>query len=632
VNKKEPLPPLPETDIYAVAVNSKGVIFAGSSPQGKVYRFNEQGQWEVYFEPKAEYIWSMVFDKEDNLYIATGTEGKIYKITGKNSGGIYYDSDETHILSLAIDKNGKLLAGSSDHGLLYRIDEAQKAVVLLECIRPELRSIIVSPDNTIYLTCLGDRRANLQAPVIARFKTSDLVTLQGVLVYNAAPSAEPAPAPAAASKDPKATPASEAKPAPAADKEKKITLASTVYRIKENGYPEIVVEIDQVIHSLLLQGKDVLMGSGPKGYLLKVDTDDKITKVMKFSNEHITQLINGDNGDIYAINSNPGAVYLIKKTPELDGTFESNVIDSGLFADWGKIKVIGKGKWEIYTRSGNSFIPDKSWNPWVLNNGDKLQNPAARYLQYRLVLKEGEVYRIEVNFLPRNQPPRITNLRILPPDIGFVKIDAAPTQLQSQTMEELLGPLKLVGTPTPDKFQPLVKEGLRTILWNARDPNSDEMRFKVYIRKEQDSAWKLLSSEDLEESFYTWDTLGWDDGIYYAKIEANDGKSNPKNLAKETDASSDYWIIDHTAPKITITAETPTKVTVVIEDALSNLSGIGYSYDGQEYLPLFPEDGQLDSNKETYIIERDPKKPLYIRAKDDFDNTTGSYLPPVEKK
>ena len=46
-----------EPEIFAVAVDAKGVVYAATSPDGKVYRI-ENGQAAEYFSPGARYIWA----------------------------------------------------------------------------------------------------------------------------------------------------------------------------------------------------------------------------------------------------------------------------------------------------------------------------------------------------------------------------------------------------------------------------------------------------------------------------------------------------------------------------------------------------------------------------------------------
>ena len=70
---------LPESEVTALAVGPDGALYAGTSPRVKVYRI-EKGKALVFFEPKAEYIWSLAFGDHDTVYVGTGIPGRIFRV------------------------------------------------------------------------------------------------------------------------------------------------------------------------------------------------------------------------------------------------------------------------------------------------------------------------------------------------------------------------------------------------------------------------------------------------------------------------------------------------------------------------------------------------------------------------
>src|SRR4029453_7634896 len=54
-----------EPEVFAVWVDAKGTVYAGSSPNGKVYRFaadtkpDAAGKATVWFDPQQTYIWQL---------------------------------------------------------------------------------------------------------------------------------------------------------------------------------------------------------------------------------------------------------------------------------------------------------------------------------------------------------------------------------------------------------------------------------------------------------------------------------------------------------------------------------------------------------------------------------------------
>ena len=140
----------PEIEVFALAVASDGDVFAGTSPNGKVYRIDNKGQHEVYFDPEQTYIWSLAFaqdpgkDKAPDLFVGTGDKGKIYRVTSRGKGELYYESGQRHVVSLAFDGQGRLLAGTDPNGILYRIESKRKAFALYDSDMPEIRNLQVT--------------------------------------------------------------------------------------------------------------------------------------------------------------------------------------------------------------------------------------------------------------------------------------------------------------------------------------------------------------------------------------------------------------------------------------------------------------------------------------------------------
>ncbi len=66
-------------------VDAKGVVYAGTSPDGKIYRI-ENGKATEYFDPHARYIWALKFGRDGSLFAATGDQGKIFRVTSCRAG------------------------------------------------------------------------------------------------------------------------------------------------------------------------------------------------------------------------------------------------------------------------------------------------------------------------------------------------------------------------------------------------------------------------------------------------------------------------------------------------------------------------------------------------------------------
>ena len=130
-----------EVSAQALAWGPDDHLYVATGPRGAVYRLAPSYQHDSnagtgtspWFDPGAEYIWDLAFDRAGRLFVATGTEGKIFRVESNTSGGageLFYDSTERHTTALAIDLDGSLIVGTEDGGQVYRLDESGDVFVL----------------------------------------------------------------------------------------------------------------------------------------------------------------------------------------------------------------------------------------------------------------------------------------------------------------------------------------------------------------------------------------------------------------------------------------------------------------------------------------------------------------------
>src|SRR5207247_8006782 len=122
---------LSELDVLALAIDGNDVLYAGTSPDGTVYKI-ENGTPKEFFNPHTKYIWSLVFDKQGRLLVGTGDKGVIYRVTPDGQGTSFYDTDETHVVSMAIDRDGNVIGGWGATEYVYSITGEGKDIVLCD--------------------------------------------------------------------------------------------------------------------------------------------------------------------------------------------------------------------------------------------------------------------------------------------------------------------------------------------------------------------------------------------------------------------------------------------------------------------------------------------------------------------
>jgi hypothetical protein len=153
-----------EPEVFAVWADPDGTVFAGTSPNGKVYRirFDKAGKpqpAEVWFEPGETYIWALARAADGALLVATGTQGKLFRVTdsghGAGKGEVLFDSEDTHIRSLAVLPDGDVLMGTSGDGLVLRLSPKGQVRTLYDSAQPEVVGLTVAPDGTCYAAVIA---------------------------------------------------------------------------------------------------------------------------------------------------------------------------------------------------------------------------------------------------------------------------------------------------------------------------------------------------------------------------------------------------------------------------------------------------------------------------------------------
>ena len=401
---------------------------------------------------------------------------------------------------------------------------------------------------------------------------------------------------------------------------------SALYRISAELTPEVLWSTKDTIFSLDLNGADAdaLLGTGNEGYVYAVSPHGEATRLCKIDSDSITAMaISGS--DIILATSNPGRLFRISKEKSQPGIYETNVIDSESFARWGAVTLGASdpGSVKIFTRSGNTARPDKTWYPWLEAKNGQPQSVAARYLQVQLQIDAGTVDRIDACFLPQNQPPHIETVKILPVGIGYTPAPASTIDPSPESAAQILSGSDAPEPPSPMRYQMEKGHGLRTIIWKASDPNGDELTYHVSWRKQGENKWNDLAT-NLHENLLTWDTSSWDEGRYELKVVASDAEANAPGEGLSDEMVSREIVVSNTPPVIQITSQKSDAVEFSVRDELSGLRSVTISTDGQGYHPLAPVDGILDSGSENFVAHIAPGQTLFIRAEDGNGNVAGA--------
>lgn len=668
--------------VHALAIDSDGRLYAATSPNGYIYRLNSDGRAEVFCNPGETYVWAMIFGSDGDLYLATGDHGKILRV--RASGSLpakvetFFETKEANITSLALDNDGKLLAGTSPHGYLYRIDKAGHGFVLFNSNEKEIRQIAVAPDGMIYASSfLSNPKSGGSSgagPITIAISSTEgggmtsaaslgarqqAVVTDGKIKLPGADSSDPANNDDGDDGDPVVTIGGSSSEQISGDDGSADTGKSfgAIYRIDTNGLSEKYWSVpgEAIYSMLLLPDGTLIAGTGEKGRIYEIadanhwklmqETSDGAQVAGLFTDRHQPERV-------YATTSNPGNIYQLDLTLAESGTYTSTAFDAKQNSQWGRIHPLGNvpggTKLEIMTRSGNTPKPQKTWSDWSSPQPLALEvavtNPDARYLQYRVKFKRdagspgasAQLRRMEFYYQNLNAPPAISRLRVHNDGFSVVKMPMPDMGAPQANINDLLdggskpgGAAEVILTmmaQPPLRTTP--RPGYCTVVWEAKDPNDDKLKYSVSIRAETDSQWTTLVDKT-DDSFYSFDTTGFREGYYLIKVTASDLPSNTPETARSAEAISEPFLIDNSPPALTVQSQTVRRsrahILVNAADPASVIVSATYSLDGKEEVALRPEDLIFDSKNQTFPIElNDLSKgahSLLVRVADDAKNS-----------
>lgn len=601
-----------EPEIFAVWADPDGTVWAGSSPNGKIYRF-AKGRAEVWFDPHETYIWALARGADGALLAGTGTQGRLYRVTGKDQGTVLYDSDDTHVRSLAVRADGEVLFGTASEGLVLAIDRQGRARTLLDATGSEVVSVTCAPDGTCYA-----------AVVASEAGLVDETQAPGAAAAQPAPSPSPSPA-AAPGKEGEASAtitvtASESPAAAAIRPAAARGPRSEVFRISPAGVAESIWTFqDETVYSLLWLGDRLWVGTGLEGRLFSFNGQRMVLE--KDADERqIMALLPGQAGPVFAT-TNAAALYRADAGTEATGTYTSPALDAGQAARFGVFRWRGElpagAHVRFSLRSGMSAQPDRTWSAWTApREGDEIplaDLPLGRYVQWRAELQAGaaggpRISNVEISHRHQNLRPRITRFAALDPGQVLVSQSFNPANIVFEPAHPTHDGIFTTLEPAAEgddttRLKQVWKKGYRTLRWEATDPNGDRLQYGLEFRRDASAEAWLPMAKELTDDYYSFDEMSLPDGVYRFRLVATDRLDNEADEALQAEQVSEPVWVDSTPPRLLQVDREGKRLRIVVEDALSPLRAAEVSFDGGKWQPAGVADGLLDSRRETLLVE-----------------------------
>jgi len=592
--------------VFAMALDVAGRLLVGVSGQeGKLVRLTDEPK-VVFEDDRVQYIFAIATDQDDNIYLGTGPDGLIFRLDPFcQRAEVIYDAKDKSILSLAVH-DGTVYAGGDERGLIYKIDPVGKrASVLYDSDQNEVPAILVDECGVVYAVSTSAQAAQIQL----KASGISLKKKPGRPDNSDESGASPVVDSLNAANNDKTKEEKEEEPVATAPLPPAAKIAGHVYRITPDGFVTDIFSEIAVLYSLLQTDGTLWLGTGNKGQLFSIDsqTEQKAIAFEDTMSSQITSAVQVD-GTIYLGLSNPARLVQLDKTLESKGTFESELIDAGQPARWGKLQVeadVPDGcQIEMACRSGNVKDPnDATFSDWskpvVLTEATVLDCPVARFCQYRLTL----VSDADANATPVIR--QVTTAHVIPnlaPNVALVKAERSH-----------------------DKKKPYVIE----IRFSAKDDNKDQLEYALEFRQAGRAGWILLKDE-LDKPSFQWDGRTIEDGRYEVRVTANDRKSNTPETTLTGSRVSDVFVIDNTAPQIADfdlqVENNGLRADFTVIDELSVLGKVRYTVDSNEkWITALPDDLVYDTLAERFTIRIEDLEPgdhvIAFSVADDLENT-----------
>ena len=636
----------PTVFVPLVGVDNILSVSANASLVGADGRVLKQpGSRPVFEADGVRYVWQIVGD----LIAVGGSAAGVFRLDGEDATQLLRLDSQANATALAVGEDGTIYAGTSPGGQVWAVDpDGGEPRLLFDSPEPEITALLVRGEALYALAASQGEPAEEEA---GAGRTAEVeVEIEVAEDEAEAPElpevepAEPDPIPMQeADDDAEEMPNDDADPVEEAVEEEQDEPAprrrlapqaagfgggegSALYRIDPaTGEATGVLRDPAPLFDLADGPGGTLLvaaagfADGP-GRVLRVDPITGATAVVaEADSRQATVLLPTDDGVVVGL-SNGGAVARLTPAPDDGGTLTSAVLDAGSRATFGTARLDGRlsrgGGLQVRFRSGMTDDPEASegWNPWTEFADARRFVPTGveegRYFQYELKLLPGEegrspaVESVRIAYRTSNRRPAVTSVAVEGEATGLTPAEVADAALGSGAS---LG-------------------SVRTVSWEANDPNGDPLTYDVLVRRGRRGAFTPVA-EGLTETAYAWDARATGGGVYEVKVVASDARGNPPGEAATGSRVSEPVRVDLAEPIIgDVTFDGETARLRVVDAGGGSVARLEYLVDGDpadaaSWSRAFPADGIADSPQEQYSIPLPEDGGLLrLRAVDDAGN------------
>jgi hypothetical protein len=544
--------------VLCLARDGDGLL-AGTGPGGLVYRISARGDTTLVVRTGERYVWAIAPGERGSFWAATGTRGKLLRVESGQAKTVF-DSEESNLDCLAGDGSGGVYTGGDSQGRVYHVGRDGTSTTLFDSAEDEIRALARGADGSLWAAALSLTAVN---------------TEPGEDDERPAPTRGPVTGGRA-----------------------------TVYRlVPDSATVAWWISPQPLVHAMTASPEGPIVGTGNRAGVFRIEQVNGASQLLAPAQAQVTALATGTDGTIWAATSNPAVLWKLGPAPAKDGELLSASLDARRFARFGRLRWHGRGNARFLTRSGNSETPDTTWSAWAAvpagEDGGRVASPAARFLQWKVVLGSGtdRVDDVAIAWREQNLAPRLEEITVAPQ--GQAVREGEMGSRSEAVTQTLSGGQKVEYSVTLPggkavREMPVWARGLRTLQWRASDANGDPLRFRVEIRSEEGGDWVEIG-KDLEAALFTWNTNTLPDGRYRLRVTASDAPGNPIGEERTGEIVSEPFEIDNTPPVVAELTGDGARIRGRAQDAASPVSRIDVAVDDGDWRSVVPEGGLGDS-------------------------------------
>ncbi|WP_297278024.1 sugar-binding protein [uncultured Brachyspira sp.] len=545
-----------ESAFTAVISDKEGNIYAATGPYAKIRKYDSQGN-ELWVENLDDtYVWDMKFDNNGNLFLAAGgNNARVLKVSPDGNVEEILKTDEQHAMSLYFDnKTNKLYVGTAGRGLVLCIDLATNFA------SPSYNVVYDTAENEVYAITM-DNTGNLYFGTATREPA--YLLLPSIIDSDKRPD------------------------------ESEKEFRNSLYKADANGTVQRLFFLNQMLIFAMSSDNhnNVYFVTGDTADIYKINGDDGLLSYIGgLKNKILSTFAVADDGLYFAI-SKTGEIYKVSHEYPQKGSFTSDTLDLKLLSKLGSLSAMGNipdgANISIEVRTGNVARVDDTWSDFVAvaANG-KVDVPNGRFMQFKVTMETSDT---EIT-------PILNSV-----DFTYVENNLAPEVLNGG----LTTRYRQQNDSAETAKSPQLEENESMIYWKGSDPNGDKLVYDLEYRLKGEKNYRKLAN-NLETSYYKFDSYLMPSGIYDFKITASDKYDNPVGSIKTKSLEVFNVKYDNDPPEIfdfNVSEDGANrKLTFRIEDKLSFIKTVRYSTITGEWAYIVPDDGMLDSMNETFTV------------------------------